>query len=182
MSNPADPSELSEAALALDRELRRFQELAGQAAKVKLNSEKSLERATDALTRAAESQDRIHAHVQQLVAAVGAARQKQEADAAALMARAEQIAARRKEFAELLQRMAGLGEMAKAIQQALREGPSGLDDVQGPMQRIADEAGAIARDAQEKDMEDVARQADVLRQQVLAARNKVGLLAAKPPS
>ncbi len=180
MTNPANPSELSEAALALDRELRRFEELAGQAAKVKLNSEKSLERATEALTRAAESQDRIHAHVQQLVAAVAAARQKQEADAAALMARAEQIAARRKEFADVLQRMAGLGEMAKAIQNALREGAPGLDDVQGPMQRIADEAAAILRDAQEKDMEDVARQADVLRQQVLAARNKIGLLAGKP--
>jgi len=179
MSNPANPSELSEAALALDRELRRFEELAAQAAKVKLNSEKSLERATDALTRAAESQDRIHANVQQLVAAVAAARQRQETEAAALMARAEQISARRKEFAELLQRMAGLGEMARAIQNALREGPSGLEDVQGPMQRIADEAAAIAHDAQEKDMEDVARQADVLRQQVLAARNKVGLLAGK---
>ena len=126
-----------------------------------------------------QRQDRIHAQVQQLVAAVAAARQKQESDAAALMARAEQIAARRKEFAELLQRMAGLGEMAKAVQHALREGPSGFDDVQGRMQHIADEASAIARDAQEKDMEDVARQAEVLRQQVLAARNKVGLLAGK---
>src|SRR5437016_7657334 len=131
MSPPESGNELSEAALALDRELRRFDELAAQAMRMKLTSEKSVERATEALTHAAESQDRIHAHVQQLVAAVGAARQKQEADAAALMARAEQIAARRQEFAELLQRMAGLGEMAKAIQHALREGPSGLDEVQG---------------------------------------------------
>ncbi|HEY4730124.1 MAG TPA: hypothetical protein VIH41_03270, partial [Myxococcales bacterium] len=80
----SSPNDLSEAALALDRELRRFEDLADQAARLKLTTERSVERATEALTRAAESQDRIQAHVQQLVAAVGSARQKQEADAAAL--------------------------------------------------------------------------------------------------
>src|SRR3954462_13844197 len=111
-----DPgNELSEAALALAHELKKFEDLAEQAARVKLNTEKNLERATEALTRAAESQDRINAHVQKLVAAVPAARQKQEADAAALMARAQQIAARRQEFAGLLQRMAGLGESARDL-------------------------------------------------------------------
>jgi len=47
------------------------------------------------------------------------------------------------------------------------------------MQRIADEAADIARVAQEKEMEDVARQAEVLRQQILSARNKVALLSPK---
>jgi uncharacterized phage infection (PIP) family protein YhgE len=179
MTKPEDASELSEAALALDRELRRFEDLAEQASHVKLTTEKGLERATEALTRAAESQDRIHTHVQQLVAAVAAARQKQETDAAALMARAEQIAARRKEFAEVLQRMAGLGQMAKDVQEALKAGPGGVDEVQSRMQKIADEAAEIGRTAQEKEMEDVARQAEVLRQQVLAAKNKIALLAGK---
>jgi hypothetical protein len=44
---------------------------------------------------------------------------------------------------------------------------------------VAHTAGEIGRDAAEQEMEDLARQADVLRQQVLAARNKVGLLARK---
>ena len=179
MSPPESGNELSEAALALDRELRRFDELAAQAMRMKLTSEKSVERATEALTRAAECQDRIHAHVQQLVAAVGAARQKQEADAAALMSRAEQIAARRKAFADVLQRVAGLGQMAKEVQQALQAGPADMEGVLARMQKIADEAADIFRVAQEKEMEDVARQADVLRQQILAARNKVALLAGK---
>src|SRR5262249_29405860 len=99
MPKPESTNALSEAALALDRELRRFEDLSAKATQMKLTTEKSVERATEALARAAECQDRIHAHVQQLVAAVGAARQKQETDAAALMSRAEQIAARRKEFA-----------------------------------------------------------------------------------
>ena len=177
---PDKENDLSEAALALDRELRRFEDLAEQARRVKLNTEKALERATEALTRAAESQDRIHAHVQKLVAAVGVARQKQESDARALMARAEEIAARRKEFADVLERMGRLGEMAKEVQVALRSGPASFEQVESRMQGIADEAGKILLTAREKEMEDVARQAEVLQQQVLAAKNKVSLLATKP--
>src|SRR3954462_14444694 len=102
-----DPgNELSEAALALAHELKKFEDLSAQAARVKLNSEKNLERATEALTRAAESQDRISAQVQKLVAAVTAARQKQETDAAALIERAKKISARHTEFAGLLHGMA----------------------------------------------------------------------------
>jgi prophage DNA circulation protein len=175
-----EKNDLSESALALDRELRKFEELAEQAARMKLNSEKGLERATEALTRAAESQERIQGHVQRLVAAVGAARDKQESDARALMARAEEIANRRKEFAEVLQRMAALGKMAKEVQEALQAGPADFVAVQDRMQRIADEAGGIVQAAQEKGMEDVARQAEVLQKQVLSARNKVSLLAGKP--
>jgi len=179
VERPDKPSDLSEAALALDRELRRFADLADQAGRLKLNTEKNLERATEALTRAAESQDKINAHVQQLVAAVSVTRQKQESDAAALMRRAEEIAGRRKEFTEVLQRMAGLGRMAKEVQEALQAGSSAVDEVQSRMQRIADEAADIARVAQEKEMEDVARQAEMLRQQILSAQNKVALLAPK---
>ena len=175
-----EKNELSESALALDRELRRFEDLADQAARMKLNSEKGLERATEALTRAAESQERIQCHVQRLVAAMGVAREKQESDARALMARAEEIANRRKEFAEVLQRMAALGKMAKEVQDALQAGSVDLTAVQDRMQRIADEAGGILQAAQEKEMEDVARQAEVLQKQVLSARNKVSLLAGKP--
>jgi phage gp37-like protein len=175
---PDKANALSEAALALDRELRRFEDLAGQASRMKLTTEKNVERATEALARAAESQDRIHGHVQALVAAVGEARKKQETDAAALMSRAGQIAARRKEFAEVLQRMAGLGRMAKEVHDALQAGTSGFDSVQAQMQQIADEAAEVSRLAQEKEMEDVSRQAEVLHQQIVAALNKVELLGA----
>ncbi|HEY6911528.1 MAG TPA: hypothetical protein VI356_19265 [Myxococcales bacterium] len=180
MAKPDKPSELAEAAFALDHELRRFEELAEQAARAKLNTERNLERATEALTRAAESQDRINAHVQKLVAAVASARQKQESDAAALVERAREIAGRRKEFAVQLQRMGALGTAAREMQDLLRAGPGKIDEVMARMQEVADEAADISRAAGEKDMEDLARQADVLRQQVLAAKNKVALLR-KPP-
>lgn len=179
MAKSEKPSELAEAALALDHELRRFEELSIQAARVKLSSAKNVERATEALTRAAESQDRIQEQVKKLVAAVQAERQKQEVDAGALMARAQEIAARRARFAQVLERMGALGQMAKEVQTLLREGPGKLDEVQERMQRVADGAADVVREAQQEEMDDVAQQADGLRQQVLAARNKVGLLARK---
>ena len=179
MTKADKPSELAEAALALDHELRRFEDLAAQAGNLKLNTEKNLERATEALSRAAESQDRINTQVQKLVKAIGDARQTQESDAAVLMARAQEIAGRRKQFAEVLQRMGALGQMAKEVQELLKAGPGNLDEVQQRMQKVADDAAEIGKAAQAQDMEDLARQADVLRQQVLSARNKVSLLAAK---
>jgi chromosome segregation ATPase len=179
MTKADEPSELAEAALALDRELHRFEELSGQAAKVKLNTERNLERATEALSRAAESQDRIGAHVQQLVKAVAAARQRQEQEAAALMARAQEIAARRAQFSELLQKMGGLGQMAKEIQELLKSEQRDLAAVQERMDRVAEGAAEIGRAAQEQEMEELSRQSEVLRQQVLAAKNKLGLLAKK---
>ena len=74
MTRTDKPSDLAEAALALDHELQRFEELSAGAARVKLSSEKNLERATEALARAAESQDRIRAHVQKMVGAIADAR------------------------------------------------------------------------------------------------------------
>src|SRR2546426_6297893 len=52
VGRPGKPSDLSEAAVALDREVRRFAELAGQARRVKVNKGKDLAPATEALTRA----------------------------------------------------------------------------------------------------------------------------------
>jgi polyhydroxyalkanoate synthesis regulator phasin len=65
------------------------------------------------------------------------------------------------------------------VQDALKAGADGIDDVQSRMQKIADEAAEIALTARQKEMEEVARQADGLRQQILAAKNKVALLAGK---
>src|SRR4051794_24645030 len=143
-------SALSEAALALAVELKKFDDLSAQAARVKLNSEKNLERATEALTRAAESQDRINAQVQKLVVAIQTARAKQETDAAALVARAQQIAARRGQYAQVLQRMGALGQMAKEVQDLLKEGPGKLDEVQQRMQKVADDAAEITQAAREQ--------------------------------
>ncbi len=125
------------------------------------------------------SLDTTQSKDQALVAAVQAARARQESDAAALVARAQEIAGRRAQFAQVLQRMAGLGQSAKEVQALLQEGPGRLDEVQVRMQQVAEDATAIGREALEKEMEDVARQAESVRQQVLSALNRLSLLAKK---
>ena len=179
MTKSGPGSELAQAAMDLDRELQRFEDLSAEAARIKLTSEKSLERATQALSRAAESQDRIQGLVQKLVAAVGASRERQESEASALLARAQEIAARRGQLAALLQRMSGLGRMAKEVQERLQSGRPEVDDLQARMQQVADDAAGIERDAREQEFEDMSRQAETLRQQILAAKNKLGLLRKK---
>jgi polyhydroxyalkanoate synthesis regulator phasin len=176
MSKEQKPSALAEAAIALDHELRRYDELSETAVRMKLNTEKNVERATEALARAAESQDRIHADVQALVAAVAATREKQEADAEALIARAHEIAARRGQFSELVQRMAGLGKMAKEVQELLKSGVPAFDEVDRRMEAVAQGALEIEEAAAQKQMEDLQRQAESLRAQVVSARNKLALL------
>jgi hypothetical protein len=176
MTKDAKPNALAEAALALDRELRRYEELSETAVKMKLNTEKNVERATEALARAAESQDRIHADVQALVAAVASAREKQETDAQMLIARAREIAARRGQFAELMQRMGGLGQLAKEVQELLKGGVSDFDEVDRRMEAVAKSAAEIERAASEQEMDDLQRQAESVRAQVISARNKLSLL------
>lgn len=182
MNKPDKPvSDLSAAAVALDQELQKFEELSAAAARIKLNSEKNLERATDALTRAAESQDRIGGHVRALVGAVAAARERQEYDAEVLMARAHEIAARRTRYAELVQKMGALGGEAREVHALLQQERSKetIDAVNARLGGVFDKADELAKLAEGEDMEDLARQADSLRQQLQSARNKLNLLAQK---
>ena len=177
-------SELSQAAVLLDQELHKFEELSDLASRIKLTSEKNIERATDALSKAAESQDRISGHVRALVGAIAAARERQEKDSATLMARAHEISARRTRYVELVQKMGALGAEAKEINvllQASEKTRETVAAVQARLATVADGAEAISRLADAEEIEDLARQADSLRQQLQAARNKLSLLAEKLP-
>ncbi len=175
-------SELSQAAVLLDQELRKFEELSQLALRIKLNSEKNIERATDALSKAAESQDRISLHVRALVGAIAVASAQQERDSALLMARAHEISARRTRYVELVEKMGVLGAQAKEINELLQssgKNREGVAAVQERLTAVADGAGEIGRLAEAEELEDLARQADSLRQQLQSARNKLNLLAEK---
>src|SRR5881275_2299243 len=72
---------LGAAAAALDAELRRFEQIAELLARLKLDSEKNLDRATRTAQDAAQSEERVAAAVRDLVAAVARARERQEGQA-----------------------------------------------------------------------------------------------------
>jgi len=183
-------SELAAAAAALDAEVKRFEELATVARKTPLNSEKNLERAAKALTEVAESDERLGAHVKALVDAITEIRDRQQAHAEEVHAVATQLQARTDDFQVLLKSFALLGEEAAKINalvqaiaatkrdtaEATAQVAERLGEVQERMSLVADGAQALSKAATAKDFVDIARSADSLRQQLLGAKNKMGLL------
>jgi len=177
-------SALAAAAAALESELSRFEELAETARKIPLTSEKNIDRAARATTEAAARQEGVIAQVQALVAAIGDARQRQQATSEVLLARAQEIQARSEELGEILKRFASLGVEARGINEAVGQLASidrarigeELVGIRAKMDGAIDLAQGVAKDALEKELADIARHADQMRQQILAAKNKLGLL------
>lgn len=182
-------SPLAASAVALEAELRRYFDLATLAQKVPLNSEKNLERAARSMREAMDSQERVGVQVRALFEAITHARESQEAMAVSLAKHAEHMAARATDLGELLQQFASLGEEAKSLNALLQqtmaykdnpysgeEAEQRLATVFARMDHVVGSAQDLAKLATDKDMEDIARQADAIRQQVFSAKNKLSLL------
>lgn len=183
---------VTEAALALERELRRFEQLTASARRVSLDTRKGLERAAMATTEAAQGQERVNGTLGALVQAITAARERHEANAAALQTRGEEIRARADVLGPLYERYAALGDESRVIHQFVQEAASlqreattqdGIHDLMAAIQgieermgKLADAARELGAAAVEASVTDLAEQSDSLRQQVTAARNKIGLL------
>ncbi|MGZ5968465.1 MAG: hypothetical protein ACXWP4_12415, partial [Polyangiales bacterium] len=112
---------------------------------------------------------------------------RQQETANGLLARAEELKSQSDTLQELLARFRTLGEDARAIQQlvatANEQGKDDmnaalatLEEVKTRMESIADRATELANDAKNKGIVDIQREADSLRQQILSAKNKLGLL------
>jgi chromosome segregation ATPase len=193
----AEPSPLLAAAEAFDAELERFAHLTEAARHGSLGSQKALERAAEALKEIADCEEQMQAQARGLMAALGAAREQQERQAALAAERAEEVRERTAVYAELLERFQALGAEAAELNvmgQSLSARKSdaggaagagaakdpafanGLRDLAQRMGEVADHALGLTTAARDADFEDVARQAESLRQQLLAARNKVQLL------
>jgi uncharacterized protein YoxC len=191
-SEKAPTSELTAAAEALDNQLRRFESLTEQFKKAPLNSEKSLEKASKLLRDVAEQDRVLNESVSALVAAVAGARDRQQKNAEAVNEHAQYLEKRAETFKTLLERYGALGQSAAELNQRMQdfaakraepqtaeksvEVVSSLDGLSDRMGQVADEAQEVVKLADEQDFTDIGRQADSLRQQILSARNKLGLL------
>lgn len=170
-------SPLVEAATALDAELTRFEESTVAFQRLGLDSQKNLDRATKLLNDLAAAEATLGQKVQLLVTAINGVRDRQLAQVEAVKAKSVQIQERSAVFAGLLDQFQQLGKGAGALNEKLK--PSGqpganpIVDVQTEMTNLATRAEALATIAKDQDFDDLARQADGLRQQILAARNKL---------
>ena len=183
-------SPLKAAVQALDEELERFEHLALSAQRTPLTSERNLEKAATAINQAAESQQRVHGHIQALIDAITLARQKHDTTAETLVKTRDEVQARGERYQAQLGRFAALGKEAADISGFVKQlgelkgRPNGevvaqLGDVRDRMTKVVDGATELEKEADAESMEDLARQCDSLRQQVQAALNKVSLLREK---
>jgi chromosome segregation ATPase len=190
-SKPAD-SPLVASAEAFDGTLKRFAALAEGLRKGKLDSQRNLERAAETLKDVAACEEELQAHAQALMAALGAARDAQQAQAEAIRVRALEIQARSEELAGLMRGFEAIGKDAAALNasaqqlaarkrtpdEMIKDGEllAGLDELQERMNAVLAAGEKLAADARGADFEDLSRKVDSLRQQILAARNKISML------
>jgi chromosome segregation ATPase len=188
MSTDKPQTPLLEAAAAFDDELARFGRLVEAARSGPLNSQKHLQRAAHAFEQVGESEKRLGETAQALVAALQGARKQQEVQALALQGRAKEVEARTAVAADLLQRYGLVGQKAGELNSLVLDiaakktnGSSepdealvaALAELRGRMGEIAENAATLVSAAREADFDDIARQADSLRQQIVAVSQKV---------
>lgn len=175
---------LAEAARAAEEALERFEALVTSVRKIDLNSEKSILHAGKMLSEAVAVQARIAEVLSPLARAFSQAQQRELAAAQHLQACAERIHERTELFASLMEGVRAVGSDAIEVS-VLLKAPTGGESVSQSEfeQRIADALArmdtAVARAkelrqrAREAGLNDVARQAESLEQQLLAARGKL---------
>lgn len=179
---------LFDALEALLSELERFEELATGARRTPLDSQKNLERAVRSLQDALAVQGRIGERLGALIAAIDGVRTRQEATAGALTTRVTELQERADRYGAFGERLAALindaAEVNALVQVCAAElkdstagkgaPPAGrVDAILERMSSLTETAEQLSKDAGADGWTDVERQADSLRQQMLAARNKL---------
>lgn len=182
---------LLETVMALEEELGRMGAVAREAQRLPLNSEQNLERTQEKMAELGTVDEKLQPLVSGLMAAVSEMVQEQQAQAAVITARAEELQRRREVFQQL---MAGYAAVGRATQQlngfvqayaaarkedgaAPAEAPS-LEIIQASFAQLIESVKEVFQAARQNEFEDIARQADLLKQQLLSARNKLNLLPA----
>jgi hypothetical protein len=186
--SPKYASSLLTAAAALDDELRGYDELADEARRSPIDSEKGLQRAVRVVQDSAGRHDVIQERLRALVTEIEAARTRQVESLNALLELAKRVQVRAEQHDVLVRRFSALGESAqhvKALTSEISERRNtgateaemldGLREILTQMATVVAEAEALTALAREQDWPDFARQADSVRQQVLAVKNKVAL-------
>jgi hypothetical protein len=183
------PAALVEAAQALHEELDRLGTISREARRLPLTSRKNLERTAERLAELARADERIGPLVQRLLAAVSEVAARQQEDAARLQARAEELQRRRATYLALVERYGALGRAAQDLNHRLQTLPrlseaagagvdlAALESVRAEVTLLVTGANAMVEAATAEDFEELARDADAVRQALLAAKNKLTLLA-----
>lgn len=169
-------SELVMAARALETELRRFAAHAETAAKSPLRTRKQIERAAKQLETVAASEEALNRHVQALLSAIQQARARKDEQVAAVAASAQKLQERTARYQQLMETYAELGHAAAALNTM---DPGATENLHDSLGELAARAEALGASAAADGFDDIAQQAESMREQLLSLRNKVKLLLEK---
>ncbi len=194
MNRTKQESELVSAAEALDEGFRRFEQLTESIQQVPLNSQKNLLRASEMLTEIAGLGEALQRQLGSIVAAIAKFRQQQEGQADRVQKQAEQVQERSRALQGLLEQYRTLGESARQLNLGLQKlsmapgdgsGASSLlaklQEFEPGVEELIRGASSLNERANALGFADIAHQADSLRQQLQAVRNKVNLLRQGTP-
>jgi chromosome segregation ATPase len=186
--SPNPTSELVRCAEAVERELRRLEELSKGALGARLNSEKNIGRAGRSLQQALEQQERLATELRAFGQAIQGMQARQEAAMEPLGGRANEMQSRMTRLGEHVQRFSALGMKAKEVAEALSEiseptpGALGAEnaslmiDADERVRALVEEANAMARAAEADDFPDIARESHALGQRLQAMRKRLSEL------
>ena len=166
------PSPLVLAAQELEDELRRCEKAVDEAVKLRLNSEKNIGRAANALKTAAEDRDRMGGKVNALLAAINASRGRMDDVAKLMEARAVEIQAR---VARLETLRVGTADIAASVRE-VTEFAQHVKDARQILDRLTPLDERIARafeEARADGFEDVAHDIAGLRDMLASMRKKL---------
>jgi hypothetical protein len=193
--NLTETPPLVAAAQAFADSLGRFARLAQALGRASLDSSQGLARAADALNEVATCEEDLQAEAKTLITALATAREAQEGQTELVRSRALEIQRRSESYAALMRRFEAIGrdagELNEAVQKlaaqrkiaerGLREEEispllSELDELDERMGLVVATSLALGGDARDASFDELYRKTDSLRQQLLAARNRIGLL------
>ena len=169
--------ELVRAAQAVESEIVTLEERSRSVRKIRLHSDKSIARAVKELNEALEMPDRIGEGLRGLVAAMERMQARQQAALEPLAACAASIQQRAQQLGQHMEAFARLGkaagDVATLIQVEGGDHASVLDQVEAKLTSITEEARSVFEAARSDDFPEVAREADALKQRILALRGRL---------
>lgn len=169
-------SEIVLAAEALEEELARTEALSRAVRRIRLDGEKNLDRAAEELGQVLALPERLGERLQGLSAAMAGLQERQQSALEPLANFAAYVQQRRESFATHMQAFAELGNAAGALSAALASGgtnDASLGEADHRLQAIVDRARALFEAARGDDFPEIAREADVLKQQMAALRKRL---------
>ena len=179
------PGELASAADHFEQELARYDKLSSELARTQVHSEKSLGRKRRVLEDFSASEVELGARLKTLLAAIHGARERQQRCMEVALTAANELRERASSFAELMAKVATLGERARSASQPAApllsqddgklsaEVLTPLDQVSAQLHGVLLDADAIARTASEQNWPEVAQDVKNLRQQLNAMHAKI---------